>query len=285
MKLAVLGFAAVEVLAAAAAGAASPAAGISVSAGDVTDRRRNDNHFGGLEIELKIGGDGAAGVRGARALVKKAEDETGRNLLKEGEKTPDFDTSMSDSAPTLKLELRNPARRAKKVREVSGQVELFLPARDPAAVARLDGFLSRMDRPAALPALKAAQAEVTVVSRKTYEAEKKKDAERRKKEAESAGIAGAMVEAFSGLFEGLMGDIEENDVLLKVNDPGKKVFNVEVFDSKGAKIDGGGSMTVGTFRILKFPEKLPADASLRIYLLTPKSLVTTPFQLKDVALP
>ena len=94
-----------------------------------------------------------------------------------------------------------------------------------------------------------------------------------------------MVEAFSGLFEGLMGDIEENDVLLKVTDPGKKVFNVEVFDSKGARIDSGGSMSVGSFRILKFSEKLPADASLRIYVLTPKSVLTAPFQLKDVALP
>ncbi|HVE65765.1 MAG TPA: hypothetical protein VNC59_04215, partial [Thermoanaerobaculia bacterium] len=61
---------------------------LTVSAGDITDRRRNDNFFGGLEIELKIGGDGAADVRGARALVKKAEDETGRNLLKEGAKAP-----------------------------------------------------------------------------------------------------------------------------------------------------------------------------------------------------
>ncbi|MDQ5859248.1 MAG: hypothetical protein M3542_13355 [Acidobacteriota bacterium] len=284
MKLAVT-LAVVQLVAFSGTALPAPAGGLSVSAGDVTDRRRNDNFFGGLEIELKIGGDGAAGVRGARALVKKAEDETGRNLLKEGEKKPDFETSMSDSAPTLKLELRNPARKAKKVREVSGQVELYLPARDPAAVARLDGFLSRMDRPAASPALKAAQTEVTVVSRKTYDAEKKKDAERRRKEAESAGIGGAMVEAFSGLFEGLMGDIEENDVLVKVTDPGKKVFNVEVYDAKGAKIDGAGSMTVGTFRILKFPEKLPADASLRVYLLTPKSVVTTPFQLKDVALP
>ncbi len=284
MKLAVT-LAVVQLIAFGGTALPAPVGGVSVSAGDITDRRRNDNFFGGLEIELKIGGDGAADVRGARALVKKAEDETGRNLLKEGKKTPDFETSMSDSAPSLKLELRNPARKAKKVREVSGQVELFLPARDPAAVARLDGFLSRMDRPAAVPALKAAKAEVTVVSRKTYEAEKKKDAERRKKESESAGIGGAMVEAFSGLFEGLMGDIEENDVLLKVNDPGKKVFNVEVFDSKGTKIDGGGSMTVGGFRILKFPEKLPADASLRVYLLTPKSVVTMPFNLKDVALP
>jgi hypothetical protein len=44
-------------------------------------------------------------------------------------------------------------------------------------------------------------------------------------------------------------------------------------------------MSVGSFRILKFSEKLPADASLRIYVLTPKSVVTAPFQLKDVALP
>jgi hypothetical protein len=184
----------------------------------------------------------------------------------------------------LKLELRNPARRAKTVREVSGQVELFLPGRDPASVARVDGFASKTDKPAASPALKAAKAEVTVVSRKTYEAEKKKDAERRRKEAEGAGIGGAMVEAFAGLFEGFL-TVEENDVLVKVTDPDKKVFDVDVVDSKGTKIDGAGSMTVGTFRILKFPEKLPADASLRVYLLTPRSLVTTPFQLKNIALP
>jgi hypothetical protein len=258
---------------------------LTVSAGDITDRRRNDNFFGGLEIELKIGGDGAADVRGARAVVKKAEDETGRNLLKEGAKAPEFESSMGAGTPSLKLELRNPARKAKTVREVSGQVELFLPGRDPASVAKVDGFQSKMDRPAASPALKAAKAEVTVVSRKTYEAEKKKDAERRKKEAEGSGLGGAMVEAFSALFEGFMGAVEENDVLVKVDDPGKKVFDVEVVDSKGAKLDGGGSMTIGSFRILKFSEKVPADAGLKVYVLTPKSLVTTPFQLKNVALP
>jgi hypothetical protein len=44
-------------------------------------------------------------------------------------------------------------------------------------------------------------------------------------------------------------------------------------------------MKVGEFWIVKFTEKLPADASLRIYLMTPKALVTAPFSLKDVALP
>jgi hypothetical protein len=272
-------------LAAGIAAALPGPAGVAVTVGDITDRRRNDNSFAGLEVELKLAGEAAGGVRGARALLQKAVDDTGRSLLKESEKTPDFEKSSGDAPPVLKLDLRNPARRAMKIREISGSVELFLPARDAASVARVDKFQSTMDRPLSAAPLKAAGAEVTVVSRKTYEAEKKKDDERKKKEAESAGIAGAMVNVFSGLFEGLWGDIGDNDVLVKVDDKAKKVFGIDVFDAAGKKIDDAGSMTVGSFRILKFTEKLPADASLRIYLMTPKSLVTAPFSLKDVALP
>jgi len=282
VNLAVLGLATAQILAAAAS---SKPSAIGVTPGDVTDRRRNDNSFAGLEIELKLTGEAAGGARGARAVVQKAVDDTGRNLVKEGGRPAEFEKSSGEGSPALKLELRNPARRAKSVREISGQVEVFLPDRDPAAVASADRFLSRMDRPIAASALKAAQTEATVVSRKTYDAEKKKDDERKKKESESAGIAGAMVSAFSGLFEGLFGDIGENDLLIRVNDPGKKVFGVEVFDAGGKRIDDAGSMKVGDFWILKFTEKLPADASLRIYLMTGKALVTAPFSLKDVALP
>jgi len=282
VNLAVLGLAAAQILAAAAP---SKPSAIGVTPGDVTDRRRNDNSFAGLEIELKLTGEAAGGARGARAVVQKAVDDTGRNLVKEGGRPAEFEKSSGEGSPALKLELRNPARRAKSVREISGQVEVFLPDRDPAAVASADRFLSRMDRPIAASALKAAQTEATVVSRKTYDAEKKKDDERKKKESESAGLAGAMVSAFSGLFEGLFGDIGENDLLIRVNDPGKKVFGVEVFDAGGKRIDDAGSMKVGDFWILKFTEKLPADASLRIYLMTGKALVTAPFSLKDVALP
>jgi hypothetical protein len=279
--LAVLGLAAAQLLA--AAPSKSPA--IGVTPGDVTDRRRNDNTFAGLEVELKLTGEAAGGARGARALVEKAVDDTGRNLVKEGGRPADFEKPTGQGSPVLKLDLRNPARRAKTVREISGSIEVFLPDRDPAAVASADRFLSRMDRPIAAPALKATQTEVTVVSRKTYDAEKKKDEERKKKEAESAGIAGAMVSAFSGLFEGLFGDIGENDILVRVTDPGKKVFGVEVFDAAGKRIDDSGSMKVGEFWIVKFTERVPDDASLRIYLMTPKALVSAPFSLRDVALP
>ena len=280
MKVVVLGLAALL-----AAAAPSKPSAIGVTSGDVTDRRRNDNTFAGLEVELKLTGEAAGEARGARATVEKAVDDTGRNLVKEGARPPEFEKPTGQGSPGLKLDLRNPARRAKSVREISGQVEVFLPDRDPAAVASADRFLSGMDRPIASPALKASHTEVTVVSRKTYDAEKKKDEERKKKEAESAGVAGAVVNAFSGLFEGLFGDIGENDVLVRVNDPGKKVFGVKVFDAAGKPIDNAGSMKVGDFWILKFTEKVPADASLRIYLMTAKAVVTAPFSLKDVALP
>jgi hypothetical protein len=259
--------------------------GVGVTAGDITDRRRNDGHFASLEIELKLTGDGSAGARGARATVEKATDDTGRNLMKEGSDPAEFAKSSGDDAPQLKVELRNPARKAKTVRELSGRVEVFLPARDPAAEARVPKFVSMTDRPIANPALKASGADVMVISRKTYEVEKKKDEERRKKEAEGAGIAGAMVNAFAGLFQGLFSDIGENDVLVKVDDKAKKVFSVDVVDASGKPVDGMGSMKIGDFWILKFADKVPADAALRVYLLTPKSVVAERFALKDIALP
>lgn len=275
------------VLALLAAGLLVPAGkgDLAVSVGDVTDRRRNDNLFASLEIELRLTGETSTAARGARATVEKAVDDTGRNLIKEKSDSDDFAKSSGDGAPALKVELRNPARRATKVRELTGHVELFVPERDPSAQARVAKFVSQMDRPIASPALKAAGAIVTVVSRKTYEAEKKKDAERRRKEAEGAGIAGAMANAFAGLFEGLFGDIGENDVLVRVEDKGKKVFSVDVLDAAGKPIDGMGSMAVGDFWILKFADKLPADAALRIYVMTPKSLATENFALRDIALP
>lgn len=276
--------AAVSLVPPAGAASSGKAPRIGVTLGDVTDRRRNDNSFSELEVELKVAGDGLEEARGARAIVKSAVDDTGRNLLKDGKTTREFEKS-SEGLPTLKVSLKNPARRAATVRELSGHVEVFLPARDAAAATRVDKFLSRMDRPISSPGLKAARAEVTVISRKTYDAEKKKNDERRQAESESAGLAGAMAQAFGGLFEGLMGDIGENDVLIRVDDKEKKVFGVEIFDAAGKRLDSQGSMTVGDFWILKYPEKLPADASLAVYVLTPKSLVSSPFTLKNVPLP
>jgi hypothetical protein len=266
------------------AASSAKAARYTVTAGDVTDRRRNDGSFSNLEIELKLAGDGLEAVQGARAVVRKAVDDTGRNLLQENRQSNDFQKPTGET-PALKIELKNPARRAGTLKEVSGQVELFVPERDAASTVRAEKFLSRVDRPIASPALKAAGAQVMVVSRKMYDEEKRKDEERRKKEAEGAGIAGAMAQAFGALFSGMFGEIGENDLLIKVDDENKKVFAIEAADASGKKIENRGTMQTSGFWILSYGEKLPPDATLKIYLMTPKALVTAPFALKDVTLP
>lgn len=266
-----------------AASSAKPAR-FTVTAGDVTDRRRNDGHFASLEIQLKLAGEGVEAVQGGRALVRKAVDDTGRNLLQENMQPPDFQKPTGEGL-ALKIDLKNPARRAGALKEISGQVELFLPERDAASTVRVEKFLSRLDRPVTSPALKAAGAEVMVVSRKLYDEEKKKDEERRKKESEGAGLAGAMAEAFGTLFSGMFGEIGENDLLIKVDDKNSKVFAIEAADAAGKKIDHRGAMQTSGFWILSYGEKLPPDATLKVYLMTPKALVSTPFSLKDVALP
>jgi hypothetical protein len=258
---------------------------LTVTAGDVSDRRRNDGFFARLEIELNLAGEGLDGVKGARALTTKAVDDTGRDLISAEEKEPEYETPSGSGAPRLKLKLKNPARRATAVKEIAGRAELFMPAKDANATARADRFLSQVDKPISAPALKAAKVDVMVVSRKTYDEEKKKGEESRKKESEAAGAAGKMAEAFAGLFSGMFGEIGENDLLVKIDDPGKKVFGLEVVDAAGKEIEGRGRMKVGGFWILNYGAKLPADASLRIYLLTPKALVSVPFTLTNVALP
>jgi hypothetical protein len=62
-------------LAAGIAAALPGPAGVAVTAGDITDRRRNDNSFAGLEVELKLAGE-AAGGSGARAPFSRRRSTT-----------------------------------------------------------------------------------------------------------------------------------------------------------------------------------------------------------------
>jgi hypothetical protein len=271
---------------------------VMVTAGLVEDRRTTGRFFGGLEIELKLAGDDLADAKAARVLVKKALDATGRDLIPESQREEDF-SETGGGGPSLKVSLKNPVRGAVALQEVSGEVQMFMPGRDPAATAAVDKFLTRMDKPVSAAALKSAQIDVRLVSPKTYRAnfeksqaelekELEKNREALQKEAEKEGADAKQAEAFIELAKGLMGmmgEVGDNDLVFQINDPQKRLFDIEVVDKAGKKIDRNGSMSSGDTRILHFSEKLPADARLRFLIKTNKSLVRSPFTLKDVPLP
>lgn len=278
---------------------ALPAQDLRVSAGTIEDRRTTGQFFGGLEIELKLTGDDLADAKAARLLLTKAVDETGRDLLPEKRGDPDFQKSFGSSLPDLKASLKNPARTAGAVKEITGEVQLFIPGRDPASTVVVDKLATRMDKTVASPGLKAQKIEVRLLSPKAYRAEVKKgqaemdkEMEKRKAEVEKeAAAAGEDPKAVDALMElakslmGMMGDVGDNDLIFRIKDAESKLLEVEVTDKAGERISSQGSMTSGELRVMNFSEKLPADAKLRFLIKTKKSLVAAPFSLKDVALP
>lgn len=264
---------------------------VRVSAGTVEDRRTTGRFFGGLEVELKLTGDDLADARSARILLKKAVDETGRDLLPENRRDEDFSSVGSQ----MKLSLKNPARGASALKEVSGDVELYVPSRDPASIVTIDRVTSRMDRAVDSPALRAQKIAVRVVSPKAHRAAaKKRDAEfekemekhkeEMKQEAGDDKTAEALMALVKG-FSGMMNEVGDNDLILEIEDEQKKILDVSVVGPKGNTIDTRGSMSSGGLRILQFGEKLPPDARLKILLHTPKSIVSAPFSLTNVPLP
>jgi hypothetical protein len=267
---------------------------LRVTAGTIEDRRTTGKFFGGLEIELKLTGDDLADAKAARVLLKKAVDESGRDLLPEKRGDEDFQKSSGSSGPNLKVNLKNPARGAGAIKEVSGDVELYAPSRDPAATVVVERLTSRMDKPVASPALKAQKIAVRLVSPNVYRADAKKreaemDAEMEKHKDEVKKEAGddKTAEALMGLvkaFSGMMNDVGDNDVILQIEDEGGKLQDVEVVGKSGV-IDTRGSMSSGGLKILQYSEKLPPDAKLRFLLKTKKSLLKTPFTLTSVPLP
>lgn len=287
-SLAVSGLLALSVLEAAAQpakkGSEKPAGGFTVTPGDITDRRRNDGHFNRLEVELGIAGD-VASVKGVRAIVAKAVDDTGRDLVENPGKTPDFESlsARGDDRGTVKLELKNPARKSVVVREISGRLELLIPSRDPASVAKIPSFRSKVDKPFAHPSLKAAGVEVTLMTKEGYEKEKKAAEAQRKKDSEGNPLGG-LAEAFGGMIEMLMGSMGPNDLVLRISDKGKKIVSIDVTDASGKEISSGG-MRSSEYRQMSFQEPLPTDAILNVALQTPKAVVSIPFSLKDVTLP
>ena len=271
------------------------AQGVRVSTGTIEDRRTTGQYFGGLEVELKLTGDDLADARAVRVQLKKAEDETGQSLLTERSQEGDF----QETSQTLKLTLKNPARKASALREVSGELQLFAPGRDAAATAVVDRFMSRMDKAVTAPALKSAKIDLKLVSPKAYranaqkaQAEMEKEMAKHKaemeKEAAKEGMGAKEIEALMGLAQGLMGmmgDVGDNDLIFEVKDEQGRLFDIEVVNKAGEKIDRRGSMTSGGLRIYNFGEKIPADAKLRMLIRTDKAIVKTPFALKEVALP
>ena len=243
---------------------------IETSVQQVFDRR-SSGFFAECSITLELPKIKASEIEASRVVVQKATDDTGRDLVnreKQEQQTdldPNFRGSMTrdgDPAATVSVSLKNPARTAKKLTEVRGEIELFMPAKDPNSMAEIPKFMTFTGKPLAHKALKANGVEIAFMTPAQIEAENKK-------REESGGFSVN----------------PEGELAARVKDPNKRIQSVSYVDAAGdvKRVMTRDDVGVELFVYWGGPPK--PDWKLRVNLKTAKNVIKHSFALKDVALP
>lgn len=281
------------------ASAAFGQSGVGVEIDDVVDNRVTTTDTGGfqmhgsLELRVKLTGKDLDKALGARILIKEAKDEKGNSLVGPTPSSPPDFMPREYNNGTLQVAMKQPLRSASSVR-VKGTVELFVPGRDPNATVKIDNALAKLDAPLSAKALKTAKVEITPLSRDGYIAAQKArkitdaDIEKIKAEGKAQGVSEKEIEMaieMAKAFEGMDGDVPQGAVILS----GKKsdfdrIYRVEILGADGQPMNVGSRSTStrgeSSLMTLQPSEPPPAKAALQLMLLTDKSRVSFPFELK-----
>jgi hypothetical protein len=253
--------------------------------------RRSAGHFSQLEVVLELPKIKSADVAASRVLVANAVDDTGRDLLeRENQQEPQLETNHrigADASPAaVSVTLKNPARNAAKVKEIRGEIELYMPAKDPNSVAEVAKFMSFSGKPLSHKALKANGIDIALVSPAQIAAEKKKYGEAKRKEFVEQGYEGETLESVVTTYvDSYMSSVQESDVLLKVKDPNKRIQEIAYVDGAGEVKRVAATDEEGFTVLSMWGEKPQPDWKLRVSMRTAKNVVRYAFALKDVPLP
>ena len=257
----------------------------------VNDRRTNGS-FSQLMITLELPKIPSPDVAASRVLVSTAVDDTGRNLIdaERGEAELEANRSgMSDpkqvTPVTVSVTLKNPDRKAKTVKQIAGEIELFMPSKDPNSIAEIPKFLSQSGKTLSHRALKANGVEITQLNATQIAAERKRLSDAKRKEATDAGMTGEDLESYVKTFEGMQLNLEPNDLLVRLKDPNKRIQEMSYVDGKGEVQHLSWREDEGLYIFSTWSEKPQPDWKLRVSMKTAKNIARYPFALNDVPLP
>jgi hypothetical protein len=259
----------------------------------VNDRRTN-GHFAQLTISLELPGVKASDVAAFRVLVTTAVDDSGKSLLDADGREPQLEASgrmgmMHDDGTSppaaVSITLKNPERKASKVKEIRGDIELYMPSKDPNSIAEIPKFLSFSGKPLPQKALTANGVEIAIVSPAQLAAEKKKRGEAKRAEAKAAGLEGEDLDSYVKSYLESLLTVEDDEVLVRVKDPNKRIQQLSYVTAAGETKQVQSHDDEGFTKLSSWGEKAQPDWKLRVSMTTPKNLVRQSFVLSDVPLP
>lgn len=263
--------------------------------GSIVENRSASWHGGSCTLNIELPDIPAVDARASRVVVRKAVDDRGTNLVRDAALNGDL--SPTDGAggrrpaagpvPPLEVsaQIKNAARKARVLKEVSGEIELYIPRLDPNGEAAFPRALSWEGKPLAHAALRANGVEIGILSREQLAAERKKVETAVREEATKDGYSAESTEvrvrnALDDLPKG-----QEGQIVLRVTDPKKAIQEIELLDGKNEPQWYSRSEKAG-FRIIEVPGgKLKADWTMKVLLLSEKNLVRQTFVFRDVPLP
>lgn len=256
--------------------------------------RRSSGHFARCTLGIELPDIPAVEAKAARVVVKKAVDDLGTDLVPEDAAEARLEETQrgmfakpGDKTVTIVFaEMKNPPRKAKALKEISGEIELYVPSRDPNGEAAFERILSLAGKPLVHPALKANGVEIAWLSDAQVAAERKK--------AEAAETAKLKKEGYTDeesikqLVDGALYSFPkggEAQIVLRVKDPKKAIQDLKLVDGEGNPAFAGKSEEAG-FTVLEFwGEKPKPDWGMKVRMQSDRSLVRHTFSFRDVPLP
>lgn len=269
---------------------------VDVTVQQINDRRTSGS-FSQLTIKLDLPKIRSSEVDASRVLITAATDDSGRSLLdpeaSEPQLMPNFRLRRSGAAPenppppiSVDVTLKNPDRKATTVKEVRGEIELYMPAKDPNSVAEVPKFTSTAGKPLAHKALKANGIEIALLSDKQIEAERKRIADAKRKEYKDQGWEDeeTLNETIKNMSESFL-TVQESDLLVRIKDPNQRIQEIVYVDAAGEEQRISTRDEEGLVYFSTWDGKPKPEWKLKVRMKTAKNLVRYAFALKDVALP
>jgi hypothetical protein len=258
-----------------------------ISVSEINEKRStSDNSFyNECEIELKISGDEVRKYKFVKIIkITKAIDDQGLDLINEDR--TNFDYIKIDQTAKIKLETKVPSRKAKTIKELSGEVSLYNPNVANGSEIKIANYQSKTNVNL-VPGKSDIQ--ILYLTKESYakyvKENKDKKAEELKKLPEAARqLAEGLVSAFDGLFSSDETD-DSNKVYFYVNGDKAKFVDLFFEDATGKKIERNGSMSNNNLFTYYFDEKPNPNWKLVINIETDKSTKKVPFKLMDIELP
>lgn len=228
----------------------------------VNDRRSASSTFSNLTIGMELPSVEAKTVAASRVLVRTATDDSGADLVARDAEEPMLYPNVRDEGSiSVSMTLNNPARTATKLREASGEIELYMPSKDPNATADIAKVLPASGKPLSHKALKANGIEIAFLTAAQLDAENKKR------------------EEYARL------QLDDSELAVRIKDPQNRIHEIGYVDAKGEFQRVSTRTDEGLTVISTWSGKAQPDWKLRVQMKTPKTVMRVPFALKDIALP